>query len=264
MMKRFVLGCAAALIAGGLAAPPALAQDAEEQQQQEAPAQEPGVEYEGVCPPTRPDPAQCPPCAQPQAAVAETAVPVPPHHGVLLLGYIGVNAFPGKGGLDSQVTGVTVGVDPGLRVGGLVGFYATPRFSVNGELSVDIINTDDAFGYWKTGGTRTAVAISPLFHLAASASSAVEVAVGPKLGLRWMSISSQSAEVFSSNGTLFGLNAGVFARGGAVMVGGLISFDLGRLGEACRQPDAINDYCAFNASDVDLEKVVSLSGSILY
>jgi hypothetical protein len=263
MMKRFILGCAAALIAGGLAAAPALAQEAEEQQQQEAPAQEPGVEYEGVCP-TRPDFAQCPPCAQPQAAVAETAVPVPPHHGLLLLGYIGVNLFPGKGALDSQTSGVNVGVGPGLRVGGLVGFYATPRFSVNGELSVDFVNTDDPGGYWRTGGRRTAVAISPLFHLAASASSAVEVAVGPKLGLRWMSISSQSSEVFSSNGTLLGLNAGVFARGGAVMIGGLISFDVANFSESCRQLDAINDYCATNASDIDWEKVVSLSGSILY
>jgi hypothetical protein len=264
MMKRFVLGFAAALVAGGLAAAPAVAQEAEEQQLQEAPAQEPGVEYEGVCPP-RPEPAQCAPCAQQQQqAATETTVPVSPHHGLLLMGYIGVNAFPGKGALDSQASGVLVGVGPGLRVGGLVGFYATPRFSVNGELGFDFVNTDDPVGYWKTGGRRTAVAISPLFHLAANASSAVEVAVGPKLGLRWMSMSSQSSEVFSSNGTLLGLNAGVFARGGAVMIGGLISFDVAKFSESCRQLDAVNDYCSTNASDIDWEKVVSLSGSILY
>ena len=154
-------------------------------------------------------------------------------------------------------------VGPGLRIGGLIGFYATPRFSLNAELGVDIINSDDPYGDWATGGTRTAIAISPLFHLVASASSAVEVALGPKVGLRWMSISSQSNEVFRSSGTLLGVNAGVFVRGGAVMVGGLVSFDVSKLGEACRQPDGSTDYCISNASDISWEKVVSVSGSIL-
>jgi hypothetical protein len=180
------------------------------------------------------------------------------------MGYVGVNAFPGKGALSSQITAISMGVDPGLRLGGLAGYYATPRFSLNGELAVDIINTDDPYGYWTTGGTRAAVSLSPLVHLAANASSAVEVVLGPRLGMRWMWLTSQTSESFTSRGTLFGLNAGVFVRGGTVMLGGLISFDASTIGKACRAPSASAEYCYMGASDIAMEKVVSLSGSVLY
>ena len=262
MTKRFLLGCVAGLIAEALIVTPARAQEDDLPPPPDPQQQEPGVEYQDVCPRSEPAPA-CPPCAE-QAAAAAQSQAVSPHHGLLLMGYVGVSAFAGKAALTSGITGLSLSVGPGLRVGGLIGFYATPRFSLNAELGVDIINSDDPYGYWATGGTRTVIAISPLFHLAASASSAVEFAVGPKLGMRWMSLSSQSNEGFHSSGTLLGANAGVFVRGGVVMLGGLVSFDFSKLGEACRQPGGSTDYCAAGVSDISSEKVVSVSGSILY
>jgi len=211
-----------------------------------------------------------PAAAQPAACVAQPCAPCeqpPPvaHHGLLLMGYIGVNTFPGKGALDdSAAGGLTLSVGPGLRVGGLAGWYALPWVSVNGELTVDIVNTDDPGGYWVTGGTRTAIALSPFLHIPVSAGGDVEAAIGPKLGFRWTKISSQSFEVFRANGYIAGVNAGVFVRGGAVMLGGLASFELSKADEICREPDASTMTCTPFVSGASAEKLVSVSGSVLF
>jgi len=223
--------------------------------------QPPGAQPE-VNPPV-PVPAQ-PPVAQQCAPCEQRPSPPAAHQGLLLMGYVGVNAFPGKGALDSSALGLSMSVDAGLRLGALVGYNVTPWISVNGELTVDVINSDDPSGYWKTGGTRKAIALSPFFHLAASSSGLVEAAIGPKLGFRWMNIGSQGPEEFSSNGYLAGLNAGVFVRGGVVMLGGLVSFEYSPTSEVCRQQDFINTDCSYSVDGISAEKVVSLSGSLLF
>jgi hypothetical protein len=247
MTTRLLLGCAlAGVIVGGAGATPAAAEEAHPPPPQDT---QPACLQESS--PVEP----CLPCSEPQAPPAT-------HHGLLLMGYLGVNAFPGKGVLDNEGSGINVSVGPGLRLGGLAGFYVTPQLSMSGELTVDLVNTDDSGGYWTTGGTRTVLALSPLLHVPASRGGTVEIAIGPKLGMRWMSISSQSSEVFSAKGYLAGVNAGVFARGGDVMLGGLLSFEVSKASEACRQPDVT--VCAIDVSGVSAEKVVSISGATLF
>lgn len=260
MSKKYVTAFAAAsLVASALLATPAAAQDAEyppppDDQQQESGQPAPEVDYgRPVEAPPMSATQQCAPCDQRQSPAAVA------HQGLLLIGFVGVNVFAGKGILDDSSAGVSLSVGPGLRLGGLVGLHLTPWISANGEFTVDFMNTDDQSGYWVTGGRRFVLALSPLAHLAASSSGNVEVALGPKLGMRYLSMTSHSSDTFSAKGYLVGLNAGVFVRGGTVMLGGLFSFELSRTSEACN-----GDYCGADTTGVPFEKVASVSGSILF
>ena len=262
MNNNFVTAFAAAsLVATALLATPAAAQDADDpppppdDQQPEGgqPVPEVGYGRPLEAPPTCAT-QQCAPCDQRQSP------PAVAHQGFLLMGFVGVNMFAGKGILDDSSAGVSLSVGPGLRLGGLVGLHVTPWISANGELTVDFMNTDDQAGYWVSGGRRFVLAFSPLFHLAASNSGNIEVALGPKLGMRYLSMTSHSTETFSAKGYLGGLNAGVFVRGGGtVMLGGLVSFELSRTSEACN-----GDYCGADTTGVPFERVASVSGSILF
>lgn len=260
MSKRVVTAFAASsLVAFALLAAPAAAQDeyppAPPPDDQEVPVPlPPEVDY------GRPVEAPPPPSAAQQCAPCEQRQPPPAvaHHGFLLMGFVGVNVFAGKGILDDSA-GLSLSVGPGLRLGGLIGAHLTPWISVNGELTVDFMNTDDMYGTWVTGGRRFVLAASPLVHLSASSSGNIEVALGPKLGMRYLSMTSHSPATFSAKGYLVGLNAGVFVRGGTVMLGGLFSFELSRTSEACNA-----DYCGADTSGVPFERVASLSGSVLF
>jgi hypothetical protein len=203
----------------------------------------------------------CPPCEQPKPPPEPVAAP---RRGLLLLGYVGVNTFPEKGVLSNANLGLSLSVGPGLRLGGLLGVYLPRRISLNGELTVDIINSDDPHAFWKTGGTRTALAFSPLVHLPASQRGAVEIALGPKLGYRWTSISSITSEVMKARGYVAGVNAGVFARGGVVMLGGLTSFEMSETSTACVQQADLPTDCSADLTGSSSEKVFSVSGAVLY
>jgi hypothetical protein len=263
MIKRFAPTWVAAISFAALAllATPAVAQDAEypppppPDDQQDPGQPPPEVDYGRPVepPPAPPSTAlQCAPCEQRQS-------PAVAHHGLLLMGFVGLNMFAGKGILDDSSGGLSLSLGPGLRLGGLIGVHATPWISVNGELTVDFMNTDDMYGYWVTGGRRFVLALSPLAHLAASSSGNIEVAVGPKLGMRFLSMTSHSSATFSARGYLVGLNAGVFVRGGTVMLGGLVSFELSRTSEACN-----DNYCGIDTTSVPFERVASVSGSVLF
>jgi hypothetical protein len=251
---------ASAFVALGVFATPVAAQDEgyppPPPEDQQDPAQlPPEVEYGQPIPPAPPPVCvaqQCAPCEQRQSG------PAVAHHGLLLLGYVGMNVFAGKGILDDGAAGLSLSLGPGLRLGGMIGVHATPWISVNGELTVDFMNTDDQYGYWVTGGRRFVLSLSPLLHVAANSTGSVEAVLGPKLGMRYLSMSSHSSETLSAKGYMVGLNAGVFVRGGTVMLGGLISFELSRTSEVCR------DYCGADTSGVPFERVASLSGSILF
>ena len=267
MSNAFITRAAAVFVVFGLVATPAAAQDngypPPPPDEQPEPAQlPPEVEYGQPIPPA-PPPAgqaqQCAPCEQRQSP------PAVAHHGLLLLGYVGMNVFAGKGILDDSAAAISLNLGPGLRLGGMVGVHVTPWISVNGELTLDFLNTDDPYGYWVTGGKRYVLALSPLFHLAANSSGSVEAAIGPKLGMRYLSLSSHQWDSFTARGYMVGFNAGVFVRGGTVMLGGLVSFELSRTSQACRDQNySAGEPCGFDTTSTPFERVISLSGSILF
>jgi hypothetical protein len=81
---------------------------------------------------------------------------------------------------------------------------------------------------------------------------------------RWMSIGSVTSEVVKARGTVAGFNAGVFARGAVVMLGGLISFEVADTSSACLQQDGHPTGCSADVSTSSTEAVFSVSGSVLF
>ena len=154
-------------------------------------------------------------------------------------------------------------IDPGLRLGGLIGFYASPVFSINGELSIDFmnLNNDNSF----TGditAVRAALSLSPLYHVATSGN--FEVVLGPKLGV-WDEEYDDSSgnKLVSLSGYLVGINAGGFTRVGNTLLGGLFSFENSVIDKAC-QPDSFgNDQCN-SVSGGPSHKVLAFNLSALF
>lgn len=196
-----------------------------------------------------------PPGYGPPAGYAPPPPYMPPsgHHGLLAMPYLGINGFAGDTGN---------GVGPGVRIGGLLGFFASPMFSLNGELSIDFMNLDSNL-YPNTSGVRASISIAPLFHLPAGGN--LEVVVGPKLGV-WdeeLSDTSGSNASQSASGYLVGLNAGLFARAGRTWVGGLFTFESATPDKACANDGFSGDSCV-TLTNATSEKVLSFDGALMF
>jgi hypothetical protein len=157
------------------------------------------------------------------------------HRGLLAIGFVGINAFAGESGKN---------IGPGFRLGGLLGFFASPMFSLNGELSLDVMNLDsNTFGA-NTTGVRASLSIAPLVHLPMSPT--MEVVLGPKLGVWDEELDySDTNQTVSGSGYLLGLNAGLFTRlGNNTYLGGLFSFENASVNKVCQNlNDGSGDQC---------------------
>jgi hypothetical protein len=87
--------------------------------------------YDGRQPYPYPYPA--PPQAYPPPGYGASAPLRPAPTGFLALPYVGINSFSGEG---------TSGIDPGLRLGALLGGRVSEIFSANGEITFDVMNPD--------------------------------------------------------------------------------------------------------------------------
>ncbi len=124
--------------------------------------------------------------------------PRSPRTGLLAILYTGVVAIS-----DNSST------DTGLRLGAILGGRVNETFSINGEVSGDVVDVDAPAGVSASEYMGT-VAFSPLFHLT---TPSVDLVAGPKLGLWYLtahlSDSYQSVDITERGWTL-GLNLGVF------------------------------------------------------
>jgi hypothetical protein len=126
-------------------------------------------------------------------------------------------------------------------MGGLAGWHLTPRFSINGELTLDFMDGDMDSSMLKPHEYYLDFVLSPLFHFRSH-----QIVVGPKLGwftnhrsysdsdsaalLEWWSEHGTRAgytgpilEAHSGQGLLFGINAGGFIPLGRLAIGLLAS-----------------------------------------
>ena len=126
-------------------------------------------------------------------------------------------------------------------MGGLAGWHLTPRFSINGEFTLDFMDGDMDSSMLKPHEHYLDFVLSPLFHFWSH-----KIVVGPKLGwftnhrsysdsdsaaLReWWSEHGTRAgyagpilEAHSGQGLLFGINAGGFIPLGRLAIGLLAS-----------------------------------------
>jgi hypothetical protein len=220
------------------------------QQQPGYPQQQPGYPppQQGYPPPGYGPPPGYAPAPPPAYA------PPPGHHGLLAMAYIGINGFAGETGQ---------GIDPGLRLGGLLGFYASPMFSLNGELSIDFMNLDSNL-FPNTTGVRASLSIAPLFHFPAGTGN-IELVVGPKLGVWDEELSdTNSSATQSFSGYLLGLNAGAFTHVGRSSLGGLFSFESATPNKACQNDGFNGDICSSIPGSPTSEKVLAFTLAALF
>ncbi len=135
--------------------------------------------------------------------------PASGHHGFMFMPYAGVHSFQNE---DAQNMSV------GLRMGSLLGGFLAPNLSLNGEITLDILNVNSvgdlsAFAFDAT--------LSPLFHVVGKKA---EFVLGPKLGLFAYSMSTGTGEDTKVRGVVYGANVGLLFPAGRASVGGLLSF----------------------------------------
>jgi hypothetical protein len=217
-------------------------------------------------PPSPPPPEVPPPGRQPAPPPPPPSTPTPTappvvHSGLMLIAFLGVSGFGGASGINDYIAS-DLAIHASLRLGGLIGFYVHPHLSLNGELTTDFLNIDAGSSASITAGTRVVAALSPLFHW--SASNDVELLVGPKLGYWHTSLSGSSDNISTITGTVVGVNAGGYLRAYNVHFGALVSYELASIGKACSGYPGAPDTCLADVSYLSREKVLSLSGSILF
>jgi hypothetical protein len=173
-----------------------------------------------------------------------------------LLPYIGAHSFRGDGG---AILG------PGLRVGGLVGFRLGDHFSINGELTIDLLDATRLPAGDRYGEQDFTFGVSPLASVSAGP---VELALGPKLGF-WTADYNQASLARGNGGGSYlgydlGANGAAFGRvGRKLWLGALASFDLRIYGRKCYTPLYGIEHC----TTIDLpstDKGVSLSAVLMF
>jgi hypothetical protein len=148
---------------------------------------------------------------------------------------------------------------PGLRIGALFGGRVSQLLSINGELTIDRakINSPIDLEQWFFRAS-----LSPLVHLPAGP---VEVALGPKLGIYWVSTNNSGTGTTiesASSGYLTGLNAGALAPlSPSTAIVGLLSFDLLWSRRTCATGFGSEAQCG---STTDVGKVLGLTGGLLF
>jgi hypothetical protein len=192
----------------------------------------------GAPPAASPPPsAGAPPAASPppSAGAPPAAFPlpagVPPGElplraGKFVLPYLGLHLPFGTSPAQSSY-------DTGLRLGTLLGFYVGSHVSINGEFSLDALNSGGSPG--TADEVLVGVSFSPLIHFGLPS---VEFAVGPRLGHFWDAGTIYGSDFnntdFSASGFLYGLNVGAFflpVRG--LSFGGLASLSAHSVQSVC-------------------------------
>jgi hypothetical protein len=183
-----------------------------------------------------PPPAYAPPPSEPAY-----------RRGFLWIPYLGFNVPTGSSS-DWASTG--------LRLGGIFGLNVGPFLSLNGELTIDLLNMNTVPGVSATGA-EVDFTFSPLFHFDIPG---LEFVVGPKLGFfdysATQSQSGYSDVTYSGSGLAYGVNAGVFVPLGRIAIGGLLNYTSRHFSNsnACD-----TDYCTTGT-----DKFFGFSGALMY
>jgi hypothetical protein len=175
--------------------------------------------------------------------------------GVLFLPFLGVHSYVHEEANAYQ---------PGLRFGAFLGGRTSDLVSLNGEVILDFSNVQ---GVQSTFSERAYhFVFSPLFDFAAGA---VQLVVGPKLGIFVLSYEHLEGDISSSTeltGFSIGLNAGLFLPVSAhTSVGVLLSFDLAGANRSCVLGTGFGgggEYCGSPAAQNP--KILGMTGGVLF
>jgi hypothetical protein len=155
------------------------------------------------------------------------------------------------------------GYDAGLRLGTLLGGHLSPTLSLNGELTIDVLNPEGV----PSGADVTAVMVdllfSPLFHFR---SDAFEGFIGPKLGAFGFSMSaSYLGDSFegTARGFAYGMNAGFGIPVGNMAIGGLFSYVGRHATQACTKLLGEPEECDDSPGGDDAH-TIAFAGLVLF
>ncbi|MDB4980075.1 MAG: hypothetical protein JWM82_827 [Myxococcales bacterium] len=190
-------------------------------------------------------------------AAAQGAAPPAPEgkHGFLAMFYLGAHHFFGDYGANR--------VDTGFRIGTILGGRLTPQISLNGEITLDVLNPKNVPPGLDVTGLDADIAFSPLFHVP---SGRMELVVGPKLGLRAAAAQTNGGVSTSSstNGYTAGINAGLF---GAVTpgtsLGALLNFEVRTHDESCVKVGDFPESCS-TQNQGSAEKLLGITLAVLF
>jgi hypothetical protein len=198
------------------------------------------------------------PVAPPARSLARTSPPLPgepERSAFLFLPTIGVHSFQN----DSATN-----LDAGLRLGALVGARINDSLSLNAEATLDLVNPSNVPPGVDITALQFHIAFSPLIH---ATSGAVELVVGPKLGLFALSLDASGGGQKSSSsvhGWLYGVNVGAFGRvNDTLSMGALVSFDFERATEECDTEPGFSEMCTSSGFDNSV-KVLGVGVALLF
>jgi hypothetical protein len=170
--------------------------------------------------------------------------------------FTGANVFLGKTG---------EGLDPGFRLGTILGGRLNPQVSINGELTLDFLNPSNVPAGVDTSAAEIDFSFSPLLHVPAGG---IELVVGPKLGF-WGGGATQTfagqTTSFRFGGVLAGLNGGLFfSLSPTTQIGGLLSLTVRKYNNNCSTQPGQSEVCDPDNLLPDADKVLGITGALLF
>ncbi len=183
--------------------------------------------------------------------------PLPPRNRYFqLIPYIGIHSYWGQ---------AAANVGTGLHIGGMIGSRLGDLFSINGELTLDVLDVSGLPQVEKFSELDFSATVSPLVSVAAGK---IDLAFGPKLGVWGATYDQTSIARGSGSGTFSGVDFGANFAGftqvrSRLWVGGLASFDLRTFRKSCFTPTDGQSGC----STRDLpaaDKVAALSLLLMF
>src|SRR5204862_5314159 len=168
-----------------------------------------------------------------------------------LIPYVGAHSFQGDGGRILAA---------GLRIGGLLGFRIGDYVSINGELTIDVLNPAHLPAGDSYSEENATIGLSPLVAFPAGA---IELAFGPKLAIWGADYAQDSRTRGAGDGSYTGFDVGANGAGFAqvgrkLWLGGLASFDVRTYGHSCFTALAGLERCT-SSNLPSSDKVVALS-----
>jgi hypothetical protein len=187
--------------------------------------------------------------------------PPPPtgRHGFLAMPYLGIHSFVGD-----NATADNTG--PGMRLGVLLGGSVSPMFSINGELTIDFINSKNVQEGVDHNAFDFVLALSPLVHIPAGN---LEAVFGPILGLRGASTEDQAGGLTAksrASGLTVGARAGAFvAVTPGASLGGFVTAEIRTVSKYCSTDPGFAEVCSTDSAVTGpSDKVLGLNVAALF
>jgi hypothetical protein len=154
------------------------------------------------------------------------------------------------------------GLDPGFRIGAILGGRVLPELSLNGEIAIDVMNPSHVQSGVDVSIVMVDFVFSPLFHFG---NDHVEGFVGPRIGGFLMegssSYQSRSMEG-SASGIAYGLNVGFAINAGKVALGAIFSYTGRHAMETCTKFSGSSETCDTDTGD-DFKEVTA-AGLVMF